>query len=280
MLRVLVPLLFLIVVWTVVRLIKRHSGRTGEPSWLPRTSGDALFQVALFVFADLLYETVRGTAESNPAAAFENARALVAIEQSTGLFFEQGLQAWAMGHRFLIDVANFIYVNSQFVVTTSVLIWLYLRHNKRFYFVRNMFMFAMGFALIGYVLYPTAPPRFFPELGFIDTISYYVDVKHDSGLVTLFFNPYAAVPSIHVCFSLMVGIPAAMVVRRRWAKALWLCYPLLITFVVVVTGNHWFVDAILGAIVAGASVFGARALSRAWPGAWCWNSGTPAEATA
>jgi energy-converting hydrogenase Eha subunit A len=290
MARLVVPLLFLLAASGVIRLIKRRSGKLGEPSWLPKTTGDALLQLSLFVFADLLYETVRGVAESDPAAAFDNARTLVAIELTTGLFFEQGLQAWAMGHRFLIDAANFIYVNSQFAVTTAVLIWLYLRHNERFYFVRNMFMCAMGLALIGYLFYPTAPPRFFPELGFIDTISYYVDVHHDSGLVTLFFNPYAAVPSMHVAFACMIGIPAAFVVRRGWAKALWFCYPLLITFVVVVTGNHWIVDAILGAMVAALSALAARRLARLWPEAWSWNGGgtdshpgglkEPAEATA
>ena len=278
MVRLVVPLFFLVTVTTVTKLIKRRSGGEG-PSWLPKTSGDALMQLALFVFADLLYETVRGIAENNPAAAFDHARTIVTVEQSSGLFFEQGLQAWAMGHRLLIDIANFIYVNAQFVITTSILVWLYLRHNKHFYFVRNMFMCAMGLALIGYLLFPTAPPRFFPELGFIDTLSYYVDVKHDSGLVNLFFNPYAAIPSMHVAFSLMVGIPAAMVVRRRWATALWLCYPLLLTFAVVVTGNHWIVDAFVGAFVAGMSALGARALSRAWPDAWSWNPRT-AEATA
>ena len=171
--------------------------------------------------ADILYETVRGIAESNPAVAFSNARTIVDLEQSTGLFFEQGLQAWAMGQRVLIDMANFMYVNSHFVMTTGALVWLYLRHNDRFYFVRNMFMVAMGLALVGYVLMPTAPPRFFPELGFVDTIAYYVNVKHDSGLVALFFNPYAAVPSMHVAFALMVAVPAMLVVRNRVAKVLW-----------------------------------------------------------
>ena len=178
-------------------------------------------QLSLFVVADILYETVRGIAESNPAVAFSNARTIVDLEQSTGLFFEQGLQAWAMGQRALIDMANFMYVNSHFVMTTGALVWLYLRHNDRFYFVRNMFMVAMGLALVGYVLMPTAPPRFFPELGFVDTIAYYVNVKHDSGLVALFFNPYAAVPSMHVAFALMVSVPAMLVVRNRVAKVLW-----------------------------------------------------------
>jgi membrane-associated phospholipid phosphatase len=129
----------------------------------------------------------------------------------------------------------------------------------------------MGVALAGYLLLPTAPPRFFPELGFVDTIAYYVNVKHDSGLVTLFFNPYAAVPSMHVAFSLLIAGPAIMIVRRRAFKALWALYPLVVTFVVVVTGNHWVMDALAGAAVAGAAaIVSARVLSRVWPAAWSW----------
>ena len=185
-----------------------------------------------------------------------------------------------MGQRVLIDMANFMYVNSHFVMTTGALVWLYLRHNDRFYFVRNMFMVAMGLALVGYVLMPTAPPRFFPELGFVDTIAYYVNVKHDSGLVALFFNPYAAVPSMHVAFALMISVPALLVVRNRVAKVLWGVYPLLVTFVVIVTGNHWFMDAVAGAVVAGTSALVAtHVLSRLWPAAWSW-SAAPREATA
>jgi hypothetical protein len=280
MFRLIVPLVLLLALAGILRWHTSRTGRAPRLRWLPKGGSDALLQLSLFVIADILYETVRGIAESNPAVAFSNARAIVDFEQSTGLFFEQGLQAWAMGQRVLIDMANFMYVNSHFVMTTGALVWLYLRHNDRFYFVRNMFMVAMGLALIGYVLMPTAPPRFFPELGFVDTIAYYVNVKHDSGLVALFFNPYAAVPSMHVAFALMISVPALLLVRNRIAKVLWAVYPLLITFVVMVTGNHWFMDAVAGAFVAGTSALVAtHVLSRLWPAAWAW-SAAPREATA
>jgi membrane-associated phospholipid phosphatase len=280
MFRLIVPLAILLALAGIIRWQSSRTGRTPRLRWLPKGGSDALVQLSLFVMADIMYETVRGVAESNAAVAFANARTIVEVEQSTGLFFEQGLQAWAMGQRVLIDFANFMYVNSHFVITTTMLVWLYLRHNERFYFVRNMFMVAMGLALVGYVLMPTAPPRFFPELGFVDSIAYYVNVKHDSGLVALFFNPYAAVPSMHVAFALMVAVPTMLVVRRRWAKALWAMYPLLITFVVIVTGNHWFMDAVAGAAVAGVSALVAtHVLSRLWPAAWSWSAG-PREATA
>ena len=280
MFRLIVPLVILLALAGILRWHTRRTGRAPRLRWLPKGGSDALVQLSLFVMADILYETVRGISESNPAVAFSNARAIVDFEQSTGLFFEQGLQAWAMGQRVLIDMANFMYVNSHFVMTTGALVWLYLRHNDRFYFVRNMFMIAMGLALLGYVLMPTAPPRFFPELGFVDTIAYYVNVKHDSGLVALFFNPYAAVPSMHVAFALMISIPALLVVRSRVAKVLWAAYPLVVTFVVIVTGNHWFMDAVAGAFVAGAAALVAKhVLERIWPAAWSW-SAEPRGATA
>jgi len=280
MFRLIVPLVILLALAGILRWHTRRTGRAPRLRWLPKGGSDALVQLSLFVMADILYETVRGVAESNPAVAFSNARAIVDFEQSTGLFFEQGLQAWAMGQRVLIDMANFMYVNSHFVMTTGALVWLYLRHNDRFYFVRNMFMIAMGLALVGYVLMPTAPPRFFPELGFVDTIAYYVNVKHDSGLVALFFNPYAAVPSMHVAFALMISIPALLVVRSRVAKVLWAAYPVVVTFVVIVTGNHWFMDAVAGAFVAGTAALVAKhVLERIWPAAWSW-SAEPRGATA
>jgi len=280
MFRLIVPLVILLALAGILRWHTSRTGRAPRLRWLPKGGSDALVQLSLFVMADILYETVRGVAESNPAVAFSNARAIVDFEQSTGLFFEQGLQAWAMGQRVLIDMANFMYVNSHFVMTTGALVWLYLRHNDRFYFVRNMFMIAMGLALVGYVLMPTAPPRFFPELGFVDTIAYYVNVKHDSGLVALFFNPYAAVPSMHVAFALMISIPALLVVRSRVAKVLWAAYPVVVTFVVIVTGNHWFMDAVAGAFVAGAAALVAKhVLERIWPAAWSW-SAEPRGATA
>jgi membrane-associated phospholipid phosphatase len=269
--RLAVPLAVLSVVYLIARLRSRHTGRKHTISWLPKGGADALAQLGIFVFADLLYETVRGVAESNEAVPFQNARTIISTEKALHFFVEQSVQSWAMGHRFIVDWANFMYVNSHFVITTSALVWLYLRHNDRFYFVRNMFVVAMGCALVGYLVLPTAPPRFFPELGFVDTLAYYVNVKHDSGLVTLFFNPYAAVPSMHVAFSLLIAGPAMLIVRRKVFKALWVVYPLAVSFVVVVTGNHWVMDALAGAAVAAtAAIVSARVLSRLWPAAWAW----------
>jgi hypothetical protein len=180
-----------------------------------------------------------------------------------------------MHPRWLIDFANFMYMNSHFVVTTAFLVWLYLFRNSNFYFVRNMFMVAMGLALIGYAFLPTAPPRLFPQEGFVDTITQYAQVNHDSGLVKLFINPYAAIPSMHVAFSTMIGVAGALIARHTITRALWCAYPVLVFWVVVVTANHFWVDGAAGLLVAVLSALTARqVLARVRPAVWSWRPAT------
>src|SRR5204863_5055521 len=118
-----------------------------------------------------VYRMVRGIVDGQTGRAFEHARQLVDAERGLHLSFEPALQAWAKDHSWLITPANWMYVNSHFTVTTTFLIWLYLARNQAYYYVRNMFMIAMGLALVGYVVFPAAPPRMLPEWGFTDTVA-------------------------------------------------------------------------------------------------------------
>jgi membrane-associated phospholipid phosphatase len=164
------------------------------------------------------------------------------------------------------------------VITTTFLIWLYLARNHAYYFVRNMFMIAMGVGLVGYLVVPTAPPRFLPEWGFADTVASFVGESAENSANAL-YNPFAAIPSMHVAFALMVAVPAISLVRHRSLKVLWATYPVVVTFVVVVTANHFWVDAFLGALTAGVSAWGAwYALARARPDAWAWRRAAEAAA--
>ena len=172
------------------------------------------------------------------------------------------MQAFFLPANWLVDFANQVYLNSQFSITLGFLVWLYLFRNESYYFVRNMFVVAMGLALVGYTLYPTAPPRMFPQHGFVDTITDFSNVNHDSALAKIFINPYAAVPSMHCAFALMIGATGVRVARHRFTKAFWACWPLLVAWVVIVTGNHYWVDV-------GARLDGRRDLSSSRP-AGCW----------
>ena len=249
--------------------VSRAVANLGEK--LPKGYLDALRQIGLFVLADVCYETVRGVAEGQRAVAFANGREIIVFERSTHTFFEPDLQSWLLPERWLIDIANFMYMNSHFVLTTGFLVWLYIRRNDSFYFVRNMFMVAMALALVGYTLYPTAPPRLFTEFGFVDTITDFSNVNHDSALVKVFVNPYAAVPSMHCAFALMIAVPGVRLSHHLWAKAFWAVYPLVVFWVVVVTANHYWVDGAIGALVAvAAALVAQRLLARARPEAWSW----------
>jgi len=249
----------------------RLSGR-----WLPNGWLDAIRQLALFAGAYYLYRIVRGIVDGQAGLAFENARHLVDAERTLGLFFEPHLQAWVEGQEWLITFCSWMYVNSHFVITTFALAFLYLRRNEHFYFVRNMFMVAMGIALVGYLLFPTAPPRLMPELGFSDSVADFTRVGADTSGALV--NPYAAVPSMHVAFALMLALPMARSARHGVVRALWLVYPALVTFVVVATANHWWFDAFTGALVAGLAGVAAIFCARLRPTAWAWVPPTPAPA--
>jgi hypothetical protein len=259
----------------MIRGLRNIERRVLPHGWL-----DAARQVLLFAAAYLTYQLVRGTADGRAATAAWNATKIINLEHNLHMFAEPSVQAWASSREWIIHLADWMYLNSHFVVTVGALLYIYLLRNASFYFVRNMFMIAMGIALVGYTVYPTAPPRLMPEWGFTDSVAAFTGVRVENEPVSALLNLYAAVPSMHVCFALMVGWPLARLVRPRPLRMLWLLYPFLVTFVVVATGNHYFMDAVLGAITAAVSAtLSHQLLARARPQAWSFGR-TKAEAAA
>jgi hypothetical protein len=232
----------------------------------------------LFCGAYWLYRLVRGLTDGQAADAFAHARELIELERELGLFFEPSLHAWAEGREWLIDAASWMYVNSHFTITTATLAFIYLRRNASFYFVRNMFVVAMGIALVGYAAFPTAPPRLMPEWGFTDSVAAFTGVDAATGPAAALINPFAAVPSMHVAFALMLAVPMARMARRRPVKALWAAYPAVVTFVVIATANHWWFDAFAGALTAAVAALAAVVCAWWRPAAWAWVPATPAPA--
>jgi hypothetical protein len=260
--------------------------RSIQARMLPNGPLDVVRQVVLFMAAYQLYRLTRGLVNDPAAAttAFQNARGLIHVEQALNIFVEPSLQTFASGQQWLIDGASWMYINAQTSITLGALAWLYLFRNESFYFVRNMFLVAFGVALVGYALFPAAPPRFFPEWGFYDAVSDFTGVPQDSVTVNELFNPYAAVPSMHVGFALMISVPLARLVKWRALKIFWSIYPLIVVFVIVVTANHFIADAVLGACAAGIGALAARAMAKARPAVWTFlparAATQPAQATA
>jgi membrane-associated phospholipid phosphatase len=247
-----------------------------DASVLPRGWVDAVRQVLLFLGAYVGYQIVRGLVNGNDVAkASWNATKVIDLERTLHVFIEPSIQAWALNEHWLMDIADWTYLNAHYVVTLGALTFIYLRRNDSFYFVRNTFMIAMVIALVGYAVYPTAPPRLMPEWGFTDAIQQFTGITAEHGPSAALLNLYAAIPSMHVCFSIMIGWPMSKLVEHQVARIAWRVYPVFISFVVIATGNHYLTDVVLGALTAGFSaLLAGKLLARAKPDAWAFGQAT------
>jgi hypothetical protein len=219
--------------------------------YLPRGWGDFARQLSIWFGFLLAYQVARGVADRDPTRAFENGWRVLGVEQGiTNDIFELTLQRVAESSAFLNRLASLTYWMSEFAVVGIALLWVYLRRHESFRGFRNWILLANVLGLVGYVLLPTAPPRMFTSLGFIDTLGSLSSLNHGSGLVEVAPNPYAAMPSLHAADALIVGIVLMMVTRRRWLRLLWAIWPLWVWFCVMATANHFWLDIVAGVAVA------------------------------
>jgi hypothetical protein len=194
-----------------------------------------------------LYEATRGLIVGDRASAVRHAHDVASLERSLHVFVEVRVQDAARGLPGLIGTLGTLYLTLHLTVTAAYLLWLHRRRPAAFPFVRTTLLLASALALIGYLAFPTAPPR--DALGISDTISSgKVDLNH--GLISSLYNPFAAVPSMHVGYAVIIGASLILHGRRTSLRVLGLVYPVLVLFVVVATGNHFLVDAAAGAAVA------------------------------
>jgi PAP2 superfamily len=228
--------------------------RKGLPQLLPKGWVDFFRQLALFTLVDIAYELTRGMSLASVQSAFTHARDLVATERSLGIFTELDVQHWVLQRSWALDIADFTYFHAHFAITTMFLFWLYLRRNRHYYFVRNAIFAADGIALLGFTFFPTAPPRLLTDLGFTDTLDRYGRVSTYTGGLKDLTNQYAAVPSIHTCYSVITAVTCFFLVKRTPIRITWLFYPALIVFSIVATANHFWLDAVLGALTAVAAL--------------------------
>ena len=219
-------------------------------------------EAALVVTLYGAYELSRGLVVGNSSEADHHAERLVALERSLHLFVEGKVQRAAdalPGLRGLLGVA---YLTLHLAVTAVVLLWLHQRRPTAFPFIRTALLAASALALVGFIAYPTAPPRL-AGIGIADTVSNgHVNLNH--GLVSSLYNPYAAVPSMHVGYAVIVAISLLRFGGGRLVRTLGTVYPAFVLLVVVATGNHFFLDAVAGALVAALAIAGASLLTRAW----------------
>ncbi len=240
--------------------MRRAVNRIGR--FLPRGWRDFWLQFAIFWSFYVAYEGSRTLAQSDRYLAIRNALDVVRAQQVLGIDWERGVQVWAINAPSLVmTIANWTYFNCQFTITYALLLFIYFRRNHAFYFIRNALLGTSFAALLGYILLPTAPPRMLAGLGFIDTLQQ-TSINHSSGLVQWFANPYAAMPSLHTAYAVIIGCAGVLVFSHPLLRAIWALYPLLVLFSIIATANHWFLDAAVGAFVALFALLFAFAVSR------------------
>jgi len=216
----------------------------------------------------MVYSAIRNANEGGTADAYANARDLISLQKSLGINHEEMLQDWALHFRPLIIAMNYFYGSLHFVVTAGVGIFLFRRWSNDYPLWRNALAVGTGIALIGFITWPLMPPRLLPDhYGFVDTLAKYPTFwSFNSGAVSKISNQYAAMPSVHCAWALWCACVAVPRVRRQWAKVLFALYPAATVMAIVLTGNHYFLDAPAGFAVLGIGYAVSRTFTRAGRG--------------
>ena len=236
--------------------LKRGSGQgTGMRWWV---------EFALLLAFYVVYTLIRnqfGSATIDPDRAYRNAERVMDLERSSGTFWELRIQQWFVDWEGFIGFWNHFYGSCHFAVTIFALVWLYIRFPDRYGRQRTAFLCTTGLALVGYSLYPLMPPRLLSDCGeygaclagvypFVDTLA---DIggfwSFDSGTMQKVTNQFAAMPSLHFAWAAWCSVALWPVLRARSTRALIFAYPLATLFSVVVTANHYWLDAAAGVVL-------------------------------
>ncbi len=243
---------------------------------------ELLYTVGIY----FVYSTVRNQFGSNAGTegesvnriAYEHALEVIDVQDAVGLYFEHTLQRWYLDlpYEGFIGFWNVFYGTAHFIVTAFALIWLYRRDKARYPTWRNTLAFTTVFALVGFATFSLMPPRLLdspgefgppPELnverdfGFVDTLATYETFwSFDSEALKDVSNQYAAMPSLHVGWATWAALVLSPMVRRRWVRALVWLHPIATVFCIIVTANHYWLDAAGGLVILGAGFLAGRAL--------------------
>lgn len=225
-------------------------------------------QVAIVSMVEVGDDILRGNIwRPNAREALANARDVATFEASHGFFVEPAMQHFFEQSHHLwgfvltwADVADFaddVYAFCHIFVTLAVVAWLFVEHRGRFVLVRNVVFLTNALALVGYELFPMAPPRLASGIQYAGHAVHFQDtMRHVLGTGTLngtpiAYNPFSAMPSLHVAWALIVGACLLLIARNPLIRVLGVVYPALMIFTVVVTANHFLLDVFGSAFVAG-----------------------------
>ena len=213
-------------------------------------------ELAMVVGLYAVYEATRGLVVGSSDLALRHAHDVVSLERSLHIFVEGPVQHAAQAVPGLMGTLGLAYLTLHLTAAGGLLLWLHRRRPAAYPFVRTTLLLATELAVVGYIFFPTAPPRL-SDVGIVDTVSG-GQVDLDKGLVSSLYNPFAAVPSLHVGYALIVGASLARYGAHLITRLAGFAYPPFVLLVIVATGNHFLVDAAAGAAVAVVALLAAR----------------------
>ncbi len=232
-------------------------------NWSRRTSGTTLRhllgEVGILIPAYFAYFTVRGLAEAREAQAFHRAIDIIELEQTLGIFWEPDLQSAIMRFDWLVNMANWTYVWGHWPVIVFAATWLFLLHRDAYSVYRNAFLISGAVGLVIFYALPVAPPRFMDAWGFVDTLT---ERSHAYRVLQppAFVNQYAAMPSLHFGWNLLIGIAIFQHSKSIIPKLIGVTLPVLMFASIVLTANHYIIDGVAGGTLALLGLGGAMML--------------------
>ncbi len=246
----------------------RDSNRKRLPGARVLSDGRAIywwFEIVAVLAYYVLYSAVRNADAEHPERALAHARQLIGWQKTLGIYHERAINAWATKIEPLVVGANYFYGSLHFVVTIGVAVFLFRSWPDDYPLWRNTLAIATAIALIGFRFWPLMPPRLLPDhYGFVDTLARYPTFwSFNSGAMKEISNQYAAMPSVHCCWALWCACVLIPRLKSVPAKVLAAMYPVMTVTVIVVTANHYFLDAVGGFAILGLGYTGARVLTRA-----------------
>jgi hypothetical protein len=231
------------------RAAHRYQASRSRPRRMSTTYLGILREVGIVSLAIVLYFFVRGLMDSKFALAAEHAQWLVGLEQRLGIFHEPDIQRWVMEHGWLVWLVNAIYMYGHWPVLIATMVWLLWKRREQFPVYRSALLISGAIGLVAFVTFPMAPPRFLPELGFVDTVTVHSDAYRVLQ-PPAFTNQYAAMPSLHVGWNLLMGIALFRTIHHRFWQLLAVIMPLAMYLATILTANHFILDGVIGSLVA------------------------------
>lgn len=213
-----------------------------------------VFEIGLVAVAFLLYFIVRGLVVDREAEALANANGIIDLQRSLGIFWEPRINEWVLERDVLVRFFNFVYFWLDFPLIVAFGLWMYFARRHEYTVARDALLLSGAISLIIYNLYPVMPPRLLPGDVFVGTIEEYSDLSYQAQSMQAFVNPYAAVPSLHYGWAVIIGGAMVVTLKHPLWRAFGFSLPWLQLAAIVATANHYVLDAAAGLAVALAGV--------------------------